>query len=620
MSGRCRKRELVMRRIVCWIGLGILLTGVAAGGPEAPDQDAVWAPVEGRILTRWAADVTPENVHPEYPRPQMVRESWMNLNGLWEYRVLPKEAAHPQEYSGTILVPFPIESALSGVGKTVGEGDRLWYRRTFRRPRDWGRKRVLLNFEAVDWETTVWVNGLKVGSHRGGYDPFSFDITPALKKRGEQEIVLAVWDPTDDAAQPRGKQVRNPRGIWYTAVTGIWRTVWLEPVNDLHIRSLHITPDPANEQVLVRAECGGEATACGIVVEALQGEVLAAINGGRPGRGVRLSLKNVRLWDPENPYLYGLRIKLEDGYGRDVDLVQSYFGMRSVSVAPDAEGVNRLFLNGRPLFHFGPLDQGWWPDGLYTAASDEALRYDLEATKELGFNMLRKHVKIEPRRFYYWCDRLGVLVWQDMPSGDAYIGRSGEDIVRSPQSEEQFMFEMQRMIETLYSHPSIVMWVPFNEGWGQFKTAEVVDAIQKIDPTRLVDNASGWADRSVGDVHDVHAYPGPDAPPNDPGRAAVLGEFGGLGLPLAGHTWQEEKNWGYRSFTSPEELTAAYLDLLQKLMPLIDQGLAAAVYTQTSDVEIEVNGLLTYDRELIKMDRERVAEANLAVIQRLKRR
>ena len=609
-----------MRRIVCWVGLGILLAGVSAGGSEAPDQDTAWAPVEGRILTRWAEDVSPTNVHVEYPRPQLVRESWMSLNGLWEYRILPKEEARPQEYSGSILVPFPIESALSGVGKVVGEGDRLWYRRTFRRPRDWGRKRVLLNFEAVDWETTVWVNGLKVGSHRGGYDPFSFDITQALKKRGEQEIVLAVWDPTNDGTQPRGKQVRNPRGIWYTAVTGIWRTVWLEPVDDLYIRSLHITPDPDNGQVLVRAECGGEAAACGIVVEALEGNTLAAINGGRVGRGVRLSLKNIQLWDPEHPYLYGLRIKLEDGYGKDVDLVQSYFGMRSISVAPDTEGVNRLFLNGRPLFHFGPLDQGWWPDGLYTAASDEALRYDLEATKELGFNMLRKHVKIEPRRFYYWCDRLGVLVWQDMPSGDASVRRSGEDIIRSPQSEEQFMLEMRRMVETLYSHPSIVMWVPFNEGWGQFKTAEVVDALKTLDPTRLVDNASGWADRNVGDVHDVHAYPGPAAPPNAPDRAAVLGEFGGLGLPLAGHTWQEEKNWGYRSFTTPEELTEAYLDLLQKLMPLVDQGLAAAVYTQTSDVEIEVNGLMTYDRELIKMNKERVAEANRSVIQRLSRR
>jgi beta-galactosidase/beta-glucuronidase len=512
-----------------------------------------------------------------------------------------------------------LESALSGVGKPVGEDNRLWYRRTFRVPGDWRKRRLMLNFEAVDWETTVWVNGNEVGTHRGGYDPFSFDITPFLKKRGDQEIVVAVWDPTDTGTQPRGKQVRAPRGIWYTAVTGIWRSVWLEPVPEVHIRTLRITPDVSGDQVLVRAVCTGDPGAHGIVVEALdEGDPVSRVKGD-VGEDLRVPLEDPKLWSPESPFLYGLRVRLEDGKGREGDGVESYFGMRCVSLGKDAEGINRLFLNGRPLFQFGPLDQGWWPDGLYTAASDDALRYDVETTRDLGFNMLRKHVKIEPRRFYYWCDKLGVLVWQDMPSGDAYIGREDPDLRRSQQSEEQFLYELGRMIDTLYSHPSIVMWVPFNEGWGQFKTPEIVRRIRELDPTRLVDNTSGWADRGVGDVHDVHAYPGPAAPDNEADRAAVLGEFGGLGLPVPGHTWQEEKNWGYRSFKTPEELTGSYLELLGLLGPLIDRGLAAAVYTQTSDVEIEVNGLMTYDREVIKMDRERVTQANRDIVRRLGR-
>ena len=544
----------------------------------------------------------------------------MTLNGLWEYAIQPRDAERPEVFTGHILAPFPVESALSGVGKPVGDENRLWYRRTFRVPRDWGKRHLMLNFEAVDWETTVWVNGREVGTHRGGYDPFSFDITHALKKRGEQEVMIAVWDPTDTGTQPRGKQVREPRGIWYTAVTGIWRSVWLEPVSEVHIRGLRITPDTVKGHVRVQAGCIDEAAAFGIVVEALDGETQVALLRGRIGQDIRVPLEDPKLWSPDSPYLYGLRIKLEDGNGRVVDTVESYFGMRSISLEKDAGGANRIFLNGRPLFQFGPLDQGWWPDGLYTAASDDALRYDVEATKKLGFNMLRKHVKIEPRRFYYWCDKLGILVWQDMPSGDAYIGRKDPDLERTPPSEDQFLYEMGRMIDTLFNHPSIVMWVPFNEGWGQFKTPEIVRRIREQDPTRLVDNTSGWSDRGVGDVHDVHAYPGPAAPENEADRAAVLGEFGGLGLPVPGHTWQEEKNWGYRSFKTPAELTESYLDLLRQLGPLIDRGLSAAVYTQTSDVEIEVNGLMTYDREMIKMDLERVTRANREIAGRLDRR
>jgi beta-galactosidase/beta-glucuronidase len=579
-------------------------------------QEEAWQPVEGKIMTRWAKDITPDTTRSEYPRPQMKREEWLNLNGIWEYAIRPEAAPPPERYDGPILVPFPVESALSGVNKPVGKENRLWYRHTFTVPKKWSKKRILIHFEAVDWETTVWINGHQMGSHRGGYDPFSFDITDALKKRGNQEVVLSVWDPINEGTQPRGKQVKDPHGIWYTSVTGIWGTAWLEPVTKVHVQSLKISPDFDTGEVHVAVHCPDKAL--GYQVElALTGEESSGIRAkGLVGQKITLALHNPRPWSPDSPYLYGLKVTLKDSQGREVDHLDSYFGMRKISVGIDSAGITRLFLNNRVQFMIGPLDQGWWPDGLYTAPTDEALRYDLDVTKQLGMNMLRKHVKIEPRRFYYWCDKLGVLVWQDMPSGDAYIGRDGKDIQRSPESAGQFEAELERMIQSLFNHPSIVMWVPFNEGWGQYDTAGIVDLIERLDPTRLVDNASGWADRGVGNVHDVHSYPGPDAPENEQDRAAVLGEFGGLGLPIKGHTWQDEKNWGYRSFGNAEELTKAYQELIQKLKILVERGLSAAVYTQTTDVEIEVNGLMTYDRDIIKMDGESVAKLNREIAKR----
>ena len=599
--------------------IGIILAAMIAGifcSEAEKDQQAAWQPVEGKIMTRWAKEITPETVHAEYPRPQMKRADWLNLNGMWEFVIRPEKEAAPQQYDGSILVPFPVESALSGVNKPVGKENRLWYRRAFTIPRNWSKKRVLLNFEGVDWETKVWINGHCVGTHRGGYDPFSFDITDALKKRGKQEVVLSVWDPIDEGTQPRGKQVRDPHGIWYTSVTGIWRTSWLEPVEETHIESLKIFPDIDTGSIHVVVHCPDEAP--GYQVElTVSGEDSTPIQvNGRVGQKISLVLQDPRWWSPDSPILYDLNVVLMDNQGRKVDRIESYFGMRKISVKKDNDGINRLFLNDRPRFMLGPLDQGWWPDGLYTAPTDEALRYDLEVTKQLGMNMLRKHVKIESRRFYYWCDKLGLIVWQDMPNGDAHIGREGKDIPRSPESAGQFEYELERMISSLFNHPSIVMWVPFNEGWGQYDTARIVALIKQLDPTRLVDNASGWADRGVGDVHDIHSYPGPDAPENEPDRAAVLGEFGGLGLPLKGHTWQDEKNWGYRSFESAKELTQAYRELIQKLKGLVKGGLSAAVYTQTTDVEIEVNGLMTYDRAIIKMGADQVAKINNEIIER----
>ncbi|MBA7597272.1 Beta-galactosidase [subsurface metagenome] len=567
-----------------------------------------WRPVEGHIMTRWAQEVSPDNALPEYPRPQLVRKEWLNLNGLWEYAIQPEDDPQPESFQGHILVPFPVESALSGVKQPVGANNRLWYRRTFEVPGRWAGQRVLLHFGAVDWEATVWVNGREMGTHRGGYDPFTFDITDALRNDGPQAITLSVWDPTDAGTQPCGKQVNEPHRIWYTAVTGIWQTVWLEPVPLASIEGLTIVPDIDRGEVSVAVTGRGTGSGHQVRITVKDGRMTVSKGEGAVGETLSLPVENAKLWSPDSPFLYNLEVTLQQG-GKTVEAVDSYFGMRKISLGK-VNGITRLFLNNRPLFQYGLLDQGWWPDGLYAAPTDEALRYDLEVTKKLGFNMLRKHVKIEPRRFYYWCDKLGLLVWQDMPNGDRHVKHDQPDIQRSPESARQYELELRRMIDTHRNHPSIVMWVAFNEGWGQFDTPRIVDLIKDCDPTRLVINTSGWADRGVGDVHDVHRYPGPAAPPNEPGRAAVLGEFGGLGLPITVHTWQDEKSWGYRSYESTEELTAAYLDLLLQLRPLISEGLSAAVYTQTTDVESEVNGQLTYDRAVIKMDVEKVAAAN----------
>ena len=570
---------------------------------------AEWQPAKGPLMTRWATQVSPEKVHSEYPRPQMVRKNWQNLNGLWDYAIVPKDRQQPNMFDGQILVPFPVESALSGVMKPVGEENRLWYKRTFEISAKWKGQRVLLHFGAVDFDTTVWVNGTKVGIHRGGYDPFTFDITDALNDAGQQEVVLSVWDPTNAGTQPRGKQVKKPGGIWYTAVTGIWQTAWVEPVPEVYIKWIKIVPDIDSESVCITV-ASTDPAGYSVEVEAKDGWFTKAKKKGMAGEEIVLNMNNPKLWSPDSPFLYDLKVTLKNSKGKKVDAVSSYFGMRKIEVRKDEKGINRLFLNNESLFQFGPLDQGWWPDGLYTAPTDDALKYDIEVLKKLGCNMLRKHVKIEPARLYYWCDKLGLMVWQDMPSGDKYIGGRDPDIERTPESARQFEAELKAMITTFYNHPSIIMWVPYNEGWGQWDTPRIVDLIKKLDPTRLVNNTSGWSDRGVGDVHDIHSYPGPAAPPVEEKRAAVLGEFGGLGLPVKGHTWQDEKNWGYRSYETREELTDAYVALIDNLRSLIGDGLCAAVYTQTTDVEIECNGWMTYDRAMIKMNPKKAAAAN----------
>jgi beta-galactosidase/beta-glucuronidase len=573
---------------------------------------ANWKPADSPLVTPWTAKVTAVHPLPEYPRPQLERPKWTNLNGLWDYAIRPKDDPLPAQFEGKLLVPFAVESALSGVKRPLTPDQRLWYRRAFTASPA-KSSRLLLHFGAVDWRAEVFVNGKPVGIHEGGYDPFTFDITEALKPGASQELAVAVWDPTDTALQPRGKQVLNPNGIWYTAVSGIWQTVWVEPVPNAYIQSLAMTPDIDGRRLRLTVRAGA---AAGFTATAkLHGKIVGRVTG-QTGEETRLPLSTTELWSPDSPTLYDLEVALQSG-----DSVKSYFGMRSVEARADSAGRNRIFLNHQPLFLIGPLDQGWWPDGLYTAPTDDALRFDIEALKKMGFNMARKHVKVEPARWYYWCDKLGFLVWQDMPS--AMTGATPSNVRKGVAADAQFPAEpsagwereLKSIIAALSNAPSIIVWVPFNEGWGQHTTNAVLQMVKALDPTRLVDGPSGWEDRGWGDLKDMHSYPGPDMFPVIPDRVSVLGEFGGLGLPLPGHLWWDKRNWGYRTFTGRAELQTAYEGLIEKLAPLVKQGLAAAVYTQTTDVEGEINGLMTYDRQVMKFDTAKLAELHRRLMQ-----
>ncbi|MBL7154324.1 MAG: glycoside hydrolase family 2 [Phycisphaerae bacterium] len=564
--------------------------------------------VKGDMVTRWAKEVSPANVLGEYPRPVMRRQRWKNLNGLWEFTIRPKsQAARPDKFDDHILVPFCVESGLSGVKKTVVETDMLWYRHTFDVPGEWTGQRILLHFGGVDWAASVWVNAREATHHRGGYDPFSIDITDMLKKMGPQEIVVSVWDPSDKGPQMRGKQVIEPHGFNYTGVSGIWRTVWIEPVSSSHILSVYTEADIDENCAWVTVDTANSHDGYTIEAKTLLPEAgedkgtIPVVTEDRAGRRLRLALRKqpkTRLWSPETPFLYDLQVTLKDRSGKTVDTVESYFGMRKISVGKDANGINRLLLNNKLLFQYGFLDQGWWPDGLYTAPTDAALRYDIETAKRIGANMVRKHVKIEPQRFYYWCDKLGILVWQDMPNGTNHTG----------QMKRQYEAELKRNIDAMRSHPSIVMWVAFNEGWGQFDAPRIAKWIKNYDPTRLVDHASGWADRGeYGDVRDIHLYPEPGVCPVKENRAIVLGEFGGIGWGVKGHEWRVGKGHGHSGFGDDPDLTNAYLQRIRLLPPMVRLGLCAACYTQIADQEIEVNGVMTYDRAFLKLDAERVA-------------
>ncbi len=579
-----------------------------------------WSPAPGPLMTRWGKAVTPDNVHPEYPRPTLVRMEWQNLNGLWQFAPAAEGEAPPfgRDLPERILVPFPVESSLSGIGR---HEPRMWYRRAFEVPAEWRGRRAILHLDAVDWEAAVYVNGKQVGTHRGGFDRFSIDITDAINPSGPQELIVGVWDPTDEHWQPRGKQVLKPGGIWYTPTSGIWQTVWMEPVNETHVRDLVVTADSARSSVRVRMNWNDIPFPVEIVVS--QGQsLIATATRGRGEQEVEIAIPDPHFWTPDNPFLYSLQISIHTGHAEImhiIDSVATQFAFRSVEVKPDAAGVRRVHFNDQPAFLVGPLDQGFWPDGLYTPPSDDAIRFDIETMKRLGFNAVRKHVKIESERWYYWCDRLGLAVLQDMPSGDRYIGGADPDITRTPDSAAQFEVELRRLIEDRGRHPSVIGWVVFNEGWGQSDTERNTKLVQQLDPARLVISASGWTDRGTGDIFDIHTYPGPGPIGSDRqwgGRAVILGEFGGLGLAIDGHTW-ESRTWGYKGASDRDDLTGQYVELLRRLWALKDDGLSAGIYTQLTDVETECNGLLTYDREVLKVDADRVARANRGLFPRI---
>ena len=583
---------------------------------------AQWKPAGDKIKTAWAEEIDVNNVLPEYPRPIMQRPEWKNLNGLWDYAIVKAGSAEPANFDGEILVPFAVESSLSGVMKRVGDENELWYKRSFTVPSNWKGKKVMLNFGAVDWRSEIFINDIKVGTHQGGYTPFSFDVTPFLNKSGEQKLVVKVWDPTDKGYQPRGKQTSRPEGIWYTPVTGIWQTVWLEPVAEKFIKNVRTVPNIDNSSLKVEVEACAANYADLYEVVVFDGGKQIATAKASTSQSVNISIPDQKLWDTENPFLYDMKVKLISN-GKVLDEVDSYFAMRKVSTKRDENGIVRLQLNNKDQFQFGPLDQGWWPDGLYTAPSDEALKYDIVKTKDLGFNMIRKHVKVEPARWYTHCDKLGILVWQDMPSGDRsprwemrqYF--DGTELKRSAESETNFRAEWKAIMDYLYSNPSIVVWVPFNEAWGQFKTGEIAEWTKTYDPSRLVNPASGGNHYTVGDMLDLHKYPGPEMYLYDAQRATVLGEYGGIGWPLEGHLWSTDRNWGYVQFKNSKDVTDKYVEYAEELLKMIKAGFSAAVYTQTTDVEGEVNGFMTYDRKVIKMEDNRIKEINQRIVNSL---
>ncbi|MEI7910686.1 MAG: sugar-binding domain-containing protein [Verrucomicrobiota bacterium] len=590
------------------IGSGCLGLLVLALGGTAAQAD--WQPVAGRMMTEWGRSVKPETAWQEYPRPQLERADWTNLNGLWDYAVAGQDEQAPPQWAGQILVPFCPESALSGVGRLINPNEALWYKRPL--PGLQQGKRTLLNFEAVDYTTTVWVNGRKIGSHTGGFTPFAFDITPALKASGN-ELVVRVDDATE-GYQLRGKQKLAPGGIWYTRVSGIWQTVWLENVTNRFIRELSFTPDIKSGKVRVEPKMSGPA----VTGEKIR--VSASIDGHQVATGsgsaaIVLQLPAAKLWSPTEPNLYDLKVELLDAAGKAVDEVKSYVALREFGKARDANGNWRFTLNGKSIFHWGPLDQGWWPDGLLTPPSEAAMISDIDFLKAAGFNMIRKHIKIEPRRYYHHCDKIGMLVWQDQVSMGYGPDSGPKD--SSPQwtrmapkpvdgkwpdaAHDQFVTEYKRMVDHLREVPCIAVWSPFNEAWGQHRSMEVGKMAMAYDPTRSINIASGGNFWPVGDIADSHNYPDPAYPLDDKrfnGYVKVVGEFGGHGMPIEGHLWNKDSpNWGYGGLPKDlNEWKQRYTHSLQVLADLRKHGVAAGVYTQTSDVEVEINGLLTYDR------------------------
>ncbi|WP_425546501.1 glycoside hydrolase family 2 protein [Amycolatopsis minnesotensis] len=591
-----------------------------AAEPAAQPHQTGWAPKAPPLSTPWTYQVGPGNALPEYPRPQLSRPRWQNLNGLWEYTGGPAafRASTPSiaEYKEQILVPYPPESALSGVQR---HDDRMWYRKVFVVPPDWRGQRVLLHFGAVDQIATVWVNNQQVATHSGGYAEFSADVTNALRGSGSQELTVRVEDRNDINTFPVGKQRNSPGGIFYTGSSGIWQTVWLEPVAASHVDKVDIVPDLTSFSVTPKAT-GADGQRAEVVVSKPGGPEVAR-SVGKPGQAIRVPVPDPHLWSPDDPYLYDLTVRLRDAGGRVTDEVRSYGGLRTIGTVNDAQGRPRIALNGRTTFLHGPLDQGFWPDGIHTAPTDAALKFDLEQIKKLGLNFVRKHIKVEPARWYYWADKLGLMVWQDMPSlVVSFDGPPGPAPDPVPEAKAHYEQGLTAMVDQLRSSPSIIGWVPFNEGWGEFDTQRIADKVKAQDPSRLVNASSGVncclsrPDTGAGDIYDDHTYVGPGRPQVKDDRPIVDGEYGGLGLVLDGHVWPGPPG-AYEMTKSQDELTRRYGEVSDDLLKVVrDNGLSGAIYTQTTDVENEVNGYLTYDRRVMKPNLAVVAEHNRAVI------
>lgn len=573
-----------------------------------------------KLYTRWGKDLDPKNVLQEYPRPQLQRDSYINLNGEWNYAIYPK-AEEFEGYQGKIVVPFSPECLLSGVGKVVTPTDKIYYRRTFNVEKSFIKDKTIIHFGASDYRTKVWLNDVSFGRHSGGFMPFSVDISSAIKE-GENEIRIEVTDPTDTRYISRGKQSLNSGGIWYTPQSGIWQTVWMESVDKVYIEKLKIIPDIDNNVINIKPIISGEAK--NIKASIMDnGEIISKVDLVANENNT-ITLDAPKLWSPESPHLYDLEVVADN------DKVNSYFGMRKFHIANDEKGYTRIYLNNKPYFQNGLLDQGYWSDGMLTPPSDDAMLYDIKKMKELGFNMLRKHIKVEPLRWYYHCDREGMLVWQDMINGGGkysfltigalpFLGKLYKDDVNNykrfsreeAKGRQEYYSELDTMIDVLYNCVSICVWVPFNEGWGQFDALKAVDFIKERDKTRLIDHASGWHDQGGGDFNSLHIYFTKIKLPKDDKRAVVLSEFGGYSYRVDNHVFNKHRMFGYRIFKKLDKYQEGYKKLYENsIIPQIDKGLAASIYTQVSDVEDEINGILTYDREVCKLNADEIKELN----------
>ena len=586
-------------------------------------QEFKWLPAGNKIKTNWGINLNQNNIWQEYPRPQLERKDWINLNGLWSYSITDLNALKPGNLDEKILVPFSLESSLSGVMKSLNEKQILWYYKEFEIPENWKNKNILIHFNAVDWKCELFINDIKVGEHIGGYSEFNFDITKSLKE-GKNKILLKVFDPSDKGYQPVGKQSLNPNGIWYTSISGIWQTVWLEPVNEKYVKKIDINNDFDNKEIKINCKLNIEENLPMEISLLFKEKEFMKIKGNSNSDIViKIPEEYFHPWSPSEPNIYRIKAELFDKTEKIIDSIESYTTIRKIEQRKDENGCYRIYLNNNKIFNMGVLDQGYWPDGLYTPPSEEAMIYDINKLKELGFNTIRKHVKIEPYRYYYYCDKIGMLIWQDMPSGDRQENKwehhqlnAGDDVKRSEESKNNYYQEWAEIINNLKFFQCIILWVPFNEAWGQFDTEKVVEFTNKQDPTRLINAASGGNHRICGNFLDLHNYPEPSQYLKVDDLINILGEFGGLGLDIKGHTWKDD-NWGYKTFKTKEEITEKYEEYINLIINSF-KGFSAAIYTQTTDVETEINGLITYDRSEIKVDKEKIKAANEKIIKSLK--